>query len=125
MTVTSDEMRNWLGFTTLELSDTEINEALAMALEYIINYCSAKGVGVGGAGVDIATRYLAASHLWRGMDMRGVKTSEIITAGLRISSDMSTAVKDFEDRADYALKTYVKSQGVKRDQIIRHIRSGM
>jgi hypothetical protein len=125
MTVSKDDVRNWLGMSTTMMSDTALTECLSMATEYCGAYLSAMGVGASGNAYDIATKYMTAVNVYRNLDARGIKPDSLHAAELTLATNTAAAIDQFTKLAENALQMAVISGAPnKRDIYARHIRAG-
>lgn len=122
MTVTTTELRNWLGVSTSLISDTQLGECLTMGQEYVSAQLQARGVG---GTSDPAVRYMSAMFAWMNMDVRGIKPQSLHAGELTIGSDVKGQEDQFQKLADMAIKAQVLiSIGNKRDAFVKRLRGG-
>jgi len=122
MTVTTTDVRNWIGVSTALLSDTQLGECITMGQEYVAAQLQKRGVG---GTSDPAVRYMTAMFAWMNMDARGVKPQSLKAGELTIGSDIKAQEDQFQKLADAAISAQVLiSYGNKRDAFVKRLRGG-
>jgi hypothetical protein len=125
MTVTIQNMKDWLGLSTAVISDVMLTECLDIANDYCAGYCTAMGVGASGQAYDSAVRYKAAMNIWRNLDIRGINVQSFRAGELGIGHDVEQACEMFHKLSTDALHMVYKTNAPsKRDLYMRHLRSG-
>lgn len=122
MAVTLTEVRNFIGIPTTVLADTNLQEDLDIAVDMCTGYMISKGVPASGPAFDSAVKYATLSNVRQTMDIMGIKPETWTSAGITMSTNLSSNVAQI----DAMVQRYLVSAVLyfaQRDQYIRHIRS--